>query len=210
MWIVQFRVFPSLWTPRIHWVQMLSDVLFVDVCVFIFSDFYYLFIFKILKSHLLASWLSWLWRLTLLFWLGGLCGAFISAVADIKKVIDKNSPKQISSAIENMLKTGRLATQSGLDLQQVSVKLCSFSLFYHYPHFLIFGLHFQLSFFSGWISAAIMLRNALWTQAKFQNNISENLFYSLSCMHYNSNRYVWFVFLVVCYSLSSSIGVLVH
>lgn len=39
-------------------------------------------------------------------------------LADIKKVIDKNSPKQISLAIENMLKTGRLATQSGLDLQQ--------------------------------------------------------------------------------------------
>lgn len=92
------------------------------------------------------------------FLVGWSLWCFYSAVADIKKVIDKNSPKQISSAIENMLKTGRLATQSGLDLQQVSVKLCSFSLFYHYPHFLFFGLHFQLSFFFGWISAAIMLR----------------------------------------------------
>ncbi|KAJ4969689.1 hypothetical protein NE237_002788 [Protea cynaroides] len=37
---------------------------------------------------------------------------------DVKKVLDKNSPKQIGIAVENMLKTGRLVTQSGLDLQQ--------------------------------------------------------------------------------------------
>lgn len=41
------------------------------------------------------------------------------AVADVKKVIEKTSPKQIGAAIENLLKTGRLATQTGLDLQQV-------------------------------------------------------------------------------------------
>ncbi|KAK9284078.1 hypothetical protein L1049_012338 [Liquidambar formosana] len=40
------------------------------------------------------------------------------SLEDIKKVMDKNPSKQISQAIENMLKTGRLATQSGLDLQQ--------------------------------------------------------------------------------------------
>ncbi|XP_057976334.1 DNA-directed RNA polymerase I subunit 2 isoform X2 [Malania oleifera] len=41
-----------------------------------------------------------------------------SSIADVKKVMEKNPAKQISSAIENMLKTGRLVTQSGLDLQQ--------------------------------------------------------------------------------------------
>ncbi|KAJ8755444.1 hypothetical protein K2173_019242 [Erythroxylum novogranatense] len=40
------------------------------------------------------------------------------AVQDVKKVIDKNPPTQIGLAVENMLKTGRLATQSGLDMQQ--------------------------------------------------------------------------------------------
>lgn len=43
------------------------------------------------------------------------------AVADVKKTIEKNAPKQMSLAIENMLKTGRLVTQSGLDLQQVFI-----------------------------------------------------------------------------------------
>lgn len=66
-----------------------------------------------------------------------LFGALISAVADIKKVIDKNSPKQISSAIENMLKTGRLATQSGLDLQQVLMEKCSFQPLQRFPTFLL-------------------------------------------------------------------------
>ncbi|KAE8711944.1 Polynucleotide adenylyltransferase family protein [Hibiscus syriacus] len=32
--------------------------------------------------------------------------------------MERNSPKQISAAIENLLKTGRLITQTGLDLQQ--------------------------------------------------------------------------------------------
>lgn len=41
-------------------------------------------------------------------------------MANVKKVMDKNPSKQISLAVENMLKTGRLATQSGLDLQQVT------------------------------------------------------------------------------------------
>ncbi|XP_031127210.1 DNA-directed RNA polymerase I subunit 2 [Ipomoea triloba] len=41
-----------------------------------------------------------------------------SSLADVKKIIERNGPRQISTAIENMLKTGRLATQSGLDLQQ--------------------------------------------------------------------------------------------
>lgn len=42
----------------------------------------------------------------------------LSSLEDVKRVIDKTSPKQIGAAIENMLKTGRLITQSGLDLQQ--------------------------------------------------------------------------------------------
>ena len=41
-------------------------------------------------------------------------------MAHVKKVMDKNPSKQISLAVENMLKTGRLVTQSGLDLQQVT------------------------------------------------------------------------------------------
>ncbi|XP_057512006.1 DNA-directed RNA polymerase I subunit 2 isoform X1 [Actinidia eriantha] len=41
-----------------------------------------------------------------------------SSLAHVKKVMDRNPARQISSAIENMLKTGRLVTQSGLDLQQ--------------------------------------------------------------------------------------------
>ncbi|XP_058226020.1 DNA-directed RNA polymerase I subunit 2 [Rhododendron vialii] len=37
----------------------------------------------------------------------------------VRKVMNKSNPsRQISSAVENMLKTGRLVTQSGLDLQQ--------------------------------------------------------------------------------------------
>ncbi|KAL0379916.1 UNVERIFIED_CONTAM: DNA-directed RNA polymerase I subunit [Sesamum angustifolium] len=42
----------------------------------------------------------------------------LSSLADVKKVIEKNTPRQIGAAIENLLKTGRLVTQSGLDLQQ--------------------------------------------------------------------------------------------
>ncbi|BAT89332.1 hypothetical protein LR48_Vigan02g260500 [Vigna angularis] len=42
----------------------------------------------------------------------------ISDIVQIKKIMDKNSSKQVSSAVENMLKTGRLITQTGLDLQQ--------------------------------------------------------------------------------------------
>lgn len=41
-----------------------------------------------------------------------------SDIFHVKKVMDKNSPKQVSAAVENMLKTGRLVTQTGLDLQQ--------------------------------------------------------------------------------------------
>ncbi|KAB2010197.1 hypothetical protein ES319_D10G221000v1 [Gossypium barbadense] len=40
------------------------------------------------------------------------------SLKDVKKVMDKNSSKQIGTAIENLLKTGRLITQTGLDLQQ--------------------------------------------------------------------------------------------
>ncbi|KAL2898225.1 DNA-directed RNA polymerase I subunit 2 [Bienertia sinuspersici] len=42
----------------------------------------------------------------------------LSSLGDVKKLLQKNSPTQIGNAIENMLKTGRLATESGLDLQQ--------------------------------------------------------------------------------------------
>ncbi|KAJ4845829.1 DNA-directed RNA polymerase I subunit 2 [Turnera subulata] len=41
-----------------------------------------------------------------------------TSLLDIKKVLDKNSPSQIGLAVENLLKTGRLVTQTGLDLQQ--------------------------------------------------------------------------------------------
>ncbi|GLT88626.1 hypothetical protein SLE2022_066430 [Rubroshorea leprosula] len=40
------------------------------------------------------------------------------SVLDVKKVMDKNPSKLISLSVENMLKTGRLLTQTGLDLQQ--------------------------------------------------------------------------------------------
>ncbi|KAH9718490.1 DNA-directed RNA polymerase I subunit 2 [Citrus sinensis] len=43
---------------------------------------------------------------------------YANAVANIKKVMEKNPSKQIGTSIETMLKTGRLATQTGLDLQQ--------------------------------------------------------------------------------------------
>jgi DNA-directed RNA polymerase I subunit RPA2 len=42
-----------------------------------------------------------------------------NAVSHVKKVLYRNPAKQVSSAVENMLKTGRLATRTGLDLQQV-------------------------------------------------------------------------------------------
>ncbi|GLT64966.1 hypothetical protein SLA2020_374250 [Shorea laevis] len=45
------------------------------------------------------------------------------SVLDVKKVMDKNPSKQISLSVENMLKTGRLLTQTGLDLQHVSAIL---------------------------------------------------------------------------------------
>lgn len=40
------------------------------------------------------------------------------SIADIKKVLDKNPAKQVGLAVENMLKTGRLVTQSNLDLKE--------------------------------------------------------------------------------------------
>lgn len=40
------------------------------------------------------------------------------SLADVKKIMGKNPLRSIGGAIETMLKTGRLATQSGLDLQQ--------------------------------------------------------------------------------------------
>ena len=42
--------------------------------------------------------------------------------------MDKAPAKHISLAVENMLKTGRLVTQTGLDLQQVWV-VCDASAF---------------------------------------------------------------------------------
>lgn len=42
----------------------------------------------------------------------------LTCLAHVKKIMDKNHPRQIGSAIENMLKTGRLATLSALDLPQ--------------------------------------------------------------------------------------------
>lgn len=49
----------------------------------------------------------------------------IIAVADVKKALDKNPSKQVGSAVENMLKTGRLVTQSTLDLKEVLIYLRS-------------------------------------------------------------------------------------
>ncbi|KAF9594003.1 hypothetical protein IFM89_026715 [Coptis chinensis] len=40
------------------------------------------------------------------------------SLLDVKKVLDRNPSKSIGTAIESMLKTGRLASQNGLDLQQ--------------------------------------------------------------------------------------------
>lgn len=60
--------------------------------------------FSLKKTGILVSNLFTLWN----------------AVDQVRKVMNKSNPsRQISSAVENMLKTGRLVTQSGLDLQQV-------------------------------------------------------------------------------------------
>ncbi|XP_010670529.2 DNA-directed RNA polymerase I subunit 2 isoform X2 [Beta vulgaris subsp. vulgaris] len=42
----------------------------------------------------------------------------LGSLGDVKKLLNKTSPTQIGTAMENLLKTGRLATQSGLDLPQ--------------------------------------------------------------------------------------------
>lgn len=42
----------------------------------------------------------------------------LTSLSQVKKVMEKITPKQIGSAIENMLKTGRLVTKLGLDLPQ--------------------------------------------------------------------------------------------
>ncbi|XP_015878970.3 DNA-directed RNA polymerase I subunit 2 [Ziziphus jujuba] len=42
----------------------------------------------------------------------------LCSLADVKKVMDKNPARNIGLAVENMLKTGRIVTRSGLDLQQ--------------------------------------------------------------------------------------------
>ncbi|PWA86659.1 nuclear RNA polymerase A2 [Artemisia annua] len=40
------------------------------------------------------------------------------SLTDVKKALDKNPSKQVGQAVENMLKTGRLVTQSTLDLKE--------------------------------------------------------------------------------------------
>jgi DNA-directed RNA polymerase I subunit RPA2 len=45
-------------------------------------------------------------------------GDFAFELSSVKKVLDKNSPKSIGLAIENLVKTGRILSQSSLDLQQ--------------------------------------------------------------------------------------------
>ncbi|KAJ9565718.1 hypothetical protein OSB04_001684 [Centaurea solstitialis] len=40
------------------------------------------------------------------------------SLADVKKALDKNPAKQVGQAVENLLKTGRLATQATLDLKE--------------------------------------------------------------------------------------------
>lgn len=47
----------------------------------------------------------------------------IISVADVKKALDKNPAKQVGSAVENMLKTGRFVTQLTLDLKELLISL---------------------------------------------------------------------------------------
>ena len=52
------------------------------------------------------------------------------AVCDVKKVLKKNDSKSVGTAIENLLKTGRLASESPLDLPQVStISVCMFCFY---------------------------------------------------------------------------------
>ena len=59
--------------------------------------------------------------------------------------MDKNPSKQISSAIDNLLKTGRLVTQTGLDLQQVRIYIGANcvtyvgNIYYHWTCDKVFG-----------------------------------------------------------------------
>ncbi|KAL6124662.1 hypothetical protein ACLB2K_077174 [Fragaria x ananassa] len=61
------------------------------------------------------------------------------SVDSLKKVLDKNPTRQISLAVENMLKTGRINTQTGLDLQQRA----GFSVQAERLNFLRFLSHFR-------------------------------------------------------------------
>lgn len=47
----------------------------------------------------------------------------IISVDDVKKALDKNHAKEVGSAVENMLKTGRFVMQSTLDLKEVLISL---------------------------------------------------------------------------------------
>ncbi|WJX93025.1 DNA-directed RNA polymerase I subunit RPA2 [Trifolium repens] len=57
----------------------------------------------------------------------------------VRKILEKNHPRAISSTIENMLKTGRLATQTGLDLNQRA----GFTVMAERLNFLRFLSHFR-------------------------------------------------------------------
>ncbi|KAL6180816.1 hypothetical protein ACLB2K_047475 [Fragaria x ananassa] len=63
----------------------------------------------------------------------------LGSVDSLKKVLDKNPTRQISLAVENMLKTGRINTQTGLDLQQRA----GFSVQAERLNFLRFLSHFR-------------------------------------------------------------------
>ncbi|KAL8500732.1 hypothetical protein ACS0TY_020352 [Phlomoides rotata] len=66
---------------------------------------------------------------------------YLSQVADFKKFVEKTSPRQIGAAIENLLKTGRLATQTGLDLQQCRPRDKIFCVSFHISELFIGVLH---------------------------------------------------------------------
>ncbi|XP_047338761.1 DNA-directed RNA polymerase I subunit 2 [Impatiens glandulifera] len=63
----------------------------------------------------------------------------ITSLEDVKKVLDKNPTKSIGLAIENMLKTGKIVSKSGLDLQQRA----GFTVMAERLNFLRFISHFR-------------------------------------------------------------------
>ncbi|KAF8403657.1 hypothetical protein HHK36_011761 [Tetracentron sinense] len=70
----------------------------------------------------------------------------LTSLADVKKIMDKNSPKHISLAVENLLKTGKLVSQTGLDLQQIAMvvtRRAGYTVVAERLNFLRFLSHFR-------------------------------------------------------------------